>query len=139
MILGEYGAENGSSGRFKDTVSSVLPVAQQKEVGRFAWAWHGGDAFDLTLTGGGYKANFQADGSMPDNLSWFGQQVWNDNRRVENLQIRPAETSTSTLSVTTTAQKRLPSQPTLQNRAYQLVLGNVNAQSGESTFTLKVR
>ncbi|NJL38354.1 MAG: glycoside hydrolase family 5 protein [Leptolyngbyaceae cyanobacterium SM1_4_3] len=91
LIVGEYGAENGSSGRFKETVSGVLPVVQKREVGRFAWAWQGGDAFDLTTNGGGYKANFSSNGSMPDNLSWFGQQVWKDAHRAENLQMHPGK------------------------------------------------
>ncbi|MBD2070959.1 cellulase family glycosylhydrolase [Leptolyngbya sp. FACHB-671] len=92
LVVGEYGAENGSSGRFKETVSGVLPVVQKREVGRFAWAWQGGDAFDLTTGGGGHKANFSSSGSMPDNLSWFGQQVWKDARRAESLQTRPGNT-----------------------------------------------
>jgi hypothetical protein len=92
LIVGEYGAENGSSGRFKETVSGVLPVVQKREVGRFAWAWQGGDAFDLTNDGGGYKASFSSNGSMPNNLSWFGQQVWKDAHRAESLQMRPGNT-----------------------------------------------
>jgi aryl-phospho-beta-D-glucosidase BglC (GH1 family) len=94
VVVGEYGARsNGGSpaNTLRDTVVGTLASTQQKEVGRFAWAWWGGDPFDLALggKGGAFNAKFNANGSMPSNLTWYGQQVWKDNYRTESLQMRP--------------------------------------------------
>lgn len=84
FIIGEYGAQK--SGDLKSVVERVLSKAQEDEVGRIAWAWWGGDNFELTTSGngGGQNTQFNAQGN-PTNLTWFGQQVWQDNRRAENL------------------------------------------------------
>jgi hypothetical protein len=95
LVVGEYGTR--TNGDLKDMVSGVLASAQENEVGRFAWAWWGGDAFDLTTTGngGGQFTQYKSNGSMPSNLSWMGQQVWQDNRRAESLQMRSGSGSNS--------------------------------------------
>lgn len=95
FVIGEYGTQG--NGDINDaTTKSVLAVAPSRNVGRFAWSWWGGDYFDLTKSGngsngGGQHAQFKSDGSMPDNLTWFGQQVWQDNRRQENLGSLPSQ------------------------------------------------
>lgn len=92
FVIGEYGTQG--NGDLNDaTTKSVLGVAPPRNVGRFAWSWWGGDYFDLTKSGngGGQNTQFKSDGSMPDNLTWFGQQVWQDNRRQENLGWLPSQ------------------------------------------------
>ncbi len=93
MIVGEYGAT--VDGRFKKATQSTLNTAVPRELGRFAWAWWGGDAWDLTTAGGGQKVQLDAQGN-PANLTWFGQQVWNDLRRPEDLERMSSSTPTPT-------------------------------------------
>jgi hypothetical protein len=95
LVVGEYGTR--TNGDLKDMVSGVLSSAQENEVGRFVWAWWGGDAFDLTTTGNGGApfTQYKSNGSMPGNLTWMGQQVWQDNRRAESLQMRSGGGSNS--------------------------------------------
>lgn len=86
FIIGEYGATK--DGSFQSTVTSMFNTAVSQEIGRFAWAWWGGDDFELTTSGngGGQYAQYDSQGNIT-NLSWFGQQVLADNRRVEDLDV----------------------------------------------------
>ncbi|NES94826.1 MAG: cellulase family glycosylhydrolase [Desertifilum sp. SIO1I2] len=101
IVLGEYGSMG--DGTFQGVVQDGLKIAQDKEIGRFAWSWWGGDHFDFTKTGNGSNGggqHTQLSNGNPTNLSWFGQQVWADNRRSENLEmmgnIAPTPTPTPT-------------------------------------------
>ena len=84
LLIGEYGATK--DGKFKEAVSSMFKTAVPREIGRFAWAWWGGDDFELTTSnnGGGQHAQYDSNGNIT-NLTWFGKQVLADNRRVEDL------------------------------------------------------
>ena len=84
LIIGEYGATK--DGKFKEAVSSMFNTAVPREIGRMAWAWWGGDDFDLTTSdnGGGQHSQYDSKGNIT-NLTWFGKQVLADNRRVEDL------------------------------------------------------
>ena len=84
LIIGEYGAMK--DGKYKEAVSSMFNTAVPREIGRMAWAWWGGDDFELTTSdnGGGQHSQYDSKGNIT-NLTWFGQQVLADNRRVEDL------------------------------------------------------
>lgn len=98
VVLGEYGST--TDGQYVKATQSALNTAVPREIGRFAWAWQGGDAWDLTTAGGGQNTRFDASGK-PTNLTWFGQQVWNDLQRQEDLQQMPSGTSTPGSTPTT--------------------------------------
>ncbi|HEY9844568.1 MAG TPA: PA14 domain-containing protein, partial [Candidatus Caenarcaniphilales bacterium] len=66
-----------------------------RKIGRIVWAWWGGDENDLTTSGngGGWHINSCTN---PTNLTWLGQQVWQDTHRTETLDsVPPSSTSTS--------------------------------------------
>ena len=84
IILGEYGVYN--NGDVTDAAIYTLKSAQNRKVGRIAWAWWGGDPNDLTTSenGGGQHTTFDSQGN-PTNLSYFGALVWNDLRNKKGL------------------------------------------------------
>ena len=84
LIIGEYGSKK--DGTYEAAVRSMFKTAVPREIGRFAWAWWGGDDFELTTSnnGGGQHAQYDSNGNIT-NLTWFGKQVLADNRRVEDL------------------------------------------------------
>jgi hypothetical protein len=77
LVVGEYGI-------FTD--QDTFPAAQSmfnttipRGIGRIVWHWDGGDHNDLTentTQGGGWEID---NCENPTNLSWMGQQIWNDN------------------------------------------------------------
>ncbi len=78
IIIGEYGAK--SDGSFQETVHSLLEVANQKNISRFAWSWDSKDDIDLTTSGdGGGKDSMYNSNNEITNLTWFGQQIISDN------------------------------------------------------------
>ena len=78
LIIGEYGAKK--DGTFKSSVEFMFNAAVPRNVGRIVWAWWGGDDFELTTddNGGGQHID---DCQNPTNLTWLGEQVWNDNHQ----------------------------------------------------------
>ena len=78
LIIGEYGAKK--DGTYKSSVEYMFNAAVPRNVGRIVWAWWGGDDFELTTdnNGGGQHID---DCQNPTNLTWLGEQVWNDNRQ----------------------------------------------------------
>lgn len=77
IIIGEYGIQTDQD-TFPAAQSTFNTVISRK-IGRIVWHWDGSDANDLTVntsSGGGWEIN---DCTNPTNLSWLGQQVWNDN------------------------------------------------------------
>lgn len=107
LIIGEYGVENANQNTWPGTQGAIA-AAQNKEVGRFVWAWWGGDKNDLTTSGNGGGQNLNSL-TNPTNLSALGQLVWNDNRRSENLETlqttgtpTPSPTATRTPAPTAT-------------------------------------
>jgi len=81
VMIGEYGA--GVDNATISSTAAMFNAAVPRSIGRIVWAWEGEDQFDLTnpkLTskGGGWEID-KTDGSRPTNLSWFGNQVWDDN------------------------------------------------------------
>ena len=73
LIIGEYGAMK--DGKFKEAVSSMFNTAVPREIGRFVWAWWGGDDFELTTSDNGGGQNTRSERGNPGNLSWLGEQV----------------------------------------------------------------
>ena len=80
LIIGEYGAMK--DGKFKEAVSSMFNTAVPREIGRFVWAWWGGDDFELTTSdnGGGQHTRYDSQG-VPTNLTQLGKLVWLDNHQ----------------------------------------------------------
>ncbi len=77
IIVGEYGVNAGISTVL--AAQATFGSAISRGVGRVVWHWDGHDYNDLTANtvwGGGWEIN---DCVKPTNLSWLGQQVWNDN------------------------------------------------------------
>ncbi len=91
IILGEYGVHNAGQD-VSDAATYALNSAQPREIGRVTWAWWGGDRNDLTTSnnGGGQHTTFNSEG-QPTNLSAFGQMVWSDLRREENIDRIPTD------------------------------------------------
>ena len=78
LIIGEYGGgEDGTN----SATAAMFNVCVPNKVGRMVWHWDGGDIHRLTEgidIKGGYHID-RTDGSKPTNLSWLGNQVWEDN------------------------------------------------------------
>jgi hypothetical protein len=77
LIVGEYGVSTGQD--TQPAAQSLFNTAPSRGVGRIVWQWDGGDNNDLTVNtsqGGGWEID---NCQNPTNLSWLGQQVWNDN------------------------------------------------------------
>jgi hypothetical protein len=77
MIIGEYGVRTDHD--VTPAAKSIFNVAIPRGIGRIVWQWDGSDDNDLTVNtskGGGWEIN---DCTNPTNLSWLGQQVWDDN------------------------------------------------------------
>ena len=85
IIIGEYGVHNAGYD-VTDAAIYALKSAQNRKIGRVAWAWWGGDPNDLTTSGngGGQHTTFDSQGN-PTNLSYFGLLVWNDLRNKRGL------------------------------------------------------
>jgi len=82
LIVGEYGIQTNLPTR--PAAESLFNTAVSRDIGRIVWQWDGSDDNDLTAgtsRGGGWEIN---DCQNPTNLSWLGQQVWNDNRTAVN-------------------------------------------------------
>ncbi len=78
LFIGEYGARDNQT---KTVTAAMFNTSVPAEIGRVAWSWESGDAFDLTTgtsQGGGYEID-RADGTKPGNLSWMGNLIWDDN------------------------------------------------------------
>ncbi|ANE46586.1 hypothetical protein SY83_10220 [Paenibacillus swuensis] len=79
LVFGEWGAQTG--GEHQTAAQNTVNVSQAKKVGKMVWHWDGGDAFDLTNTGGGWGGDInRTDGTKPTNLTWLGSKVWDANR-----------------------------------------------------------
>jgi hypothetical protein len=79
LVIGEYGVQTDRDVRA--AAESVFNTAPPRGVGRIVWHWVGGDDNDLTENtsmGGGWEID---NCENPTNLSWLGQQVWNDNHQ----------------------------------------------------------
>ncbi len=79
LIVGEYGVQTDQD--VQAAAQSVFDTAPAHNIGRVVWHWDGGDDNDLTTgtsQGGGWEID---DCANPTNLSWLGQQVWNDNHQ----------------------------------------------------------
>jgi mannan endo-1,4-beta-mannosidase len=77
LVVGEYGVSTGQD--TQPAAQSLFNTAPSRGVGRIVWQWDGGDNNDLTVNtsqGGGWEID---NCQNPTNLSWLGQQVWNDN------------------------------------------------------------
>ncbi len=77
MIIGEYGVRTDRD--VMPAAISTFNVAIPRNIGLIVWQWEGRDDNDLTTgasEGGGWEIN---DCTNPTNLTWLGQQVWNDN------------------------------------------------------------
>lgn len=77
LIVGEYGVSTGQN--TQPAAQSLFNTAPPRGIGRIVWQWDGGDYNDLTENtsqGGGWEID---NCENPTNLSWLGQQVWNDN------------------------------------------------------------
>jgi hypothetical protein len=79
LVVGEYGVQTDQN--VQAAAQSIFNTAPPRNVGRIVWHWDGGDDNDLTTgtsQGGGWEIdNCEA----PTNLSWLGEQVWNDNHQ----------------------------------------------------------
>ncbi len=77
MIIGEYGVHTDRD--VMPAAKSTFSVAIPRNIGLIVWQWEGRDDNDLTTgtsIGGGWEIN---DCTNPTNLSWLGEQVWEDN------------------------------------------------------------
>lgn len=75
MIVGEYAVYTDQDTR--PAAESMFNTAVPRGIGRIVWHWDGSDDNDLTTGGGGWQID---DCEQPGNLTWLGEQVWNDNR-----------------------------------------------------------
>jgi hypothetical protein len=74
LIVGEYGIYTDQD--TNPAATSLFNTAPPADVGLIVWHWDGSDHNDLTTTGGGWLID---DCENPTNLSWLGQQVWDNN------------------------------------------------------------
>ena len=77
VIIGGYSVAKGDA-RQKNAVSNMFNAAIPNGVGRMYREW---DDYNLPMTtsGHGWQIN-RADGVKPDNLTWVGDLIWQDNR-----------------------------------------------------------
>jgi hypothetical protein len=80
LVVGEFGVSNAGNNT-RAATESLYSVGVPRGVGRVVWHWDGGDENDIVREdlvghpGGGWKINSCTN---PTNLTWLGQQVWND-------------------------------------------------------------
>jgi len=74
ILVGEYGVftDQDTQAAAESTFNTTIP----RNIGRIVWHWDGSDNNDLTTDGGGWQIN---DCQNPSNLTWLGQEIWNDN------------------------------------------------------------
>ena len=78
LHVGEYGS---APHYCKGVAAAMFSVAIPEKVGRIVWQWDGSDVHDLTegdQQGGGWEIN-NSNGDKPDNLSYVGNLIWEDN------------------------------------------------------------
>ncbi len=78
LHVGEYGSAYHYC---KGIAADIFRVAIPEKIGRIVWQWDGTDVHDLTREGqrgGGWEIT-GTEGEKPDNLSYVGNLVWEDN------------------------------------------------------------
>jgi hypothetical protein len=79
LVVGEYGVQTDRD--VLAAAQSVFNTAPPRDIGRIVWHWVGGDSNDLT-TGTSQGGGWEIDNcENPTNLTWLGEQVWNDNHQ----------------------------------------------------------
>jgi len=92
MIIGEYAATTGNSQADLDVTEAArisLTVAKKRGIGRLVWhywAWDGNAQTTAEWGGASGDSVNKINGSRPTNLTWLGEQVWDDshNRAAPN-------------------------------------------------------
>ena len=84
MIIGEYAATTGNSHGDLDVTEAAritLEVARKRGIGRLVWHYWSWDGNALTTRSWGGSSGDTIDrqgNSRPKNLTWLGEQVWDD-------------------------------------------------------------
>jgi len=84
MIIGEYAATTGNSQADLDVTEAArisLAVAKKRGIGRLVWhywAWDGNAQTTAEWGGASGDSTNKTNGSRPTNLTWLGEQVWDD-------------------------------------------------------------
>jgi mannan endo-1,4-beta-mannosidase len=88
MIIGEYAATTGNSLGDLDVTEAAritLAVAKKRGIGRLVWhywAWDGNAQATAEWGGASGDSVNKTNGSRPTNLTWLGEQVWDDSHNL---------------------------------------------------------
>ena len=81
VILGEFGIDvREHSAPMQSAVKNMYDSAIPNNIGRMYWAWDD-KSLPLTTDGCGWQIDRQ-NGEKPGNLTWVGEMVWLDNRKL---------------------------------------------------------
>jgi hypothetical protein len=104
LLIGEAGAETGSTTLWKAGARHGFTVSRQKNVGVLAWHWQPGDNFDLTTGGDGWGKSVNSE-TNPTNLTEYGRYLWD--RTHPTACTAPAAPGSLTLTVASASQINL--------------------------------